>query len=88
MPDALKLDALDDPFGQGFFEEGSMSVTLFVKGVEVLVFMHKLDVYVMLPYDFEERGIVVRSERDILNELREEFGREIRSVKLYAPNIH
>ena len=88
MPDALKLDALDGPFGQGFFEEFSMPVTLFVKGVEVTVFLHKLDIYVMLPADFEERGIVVRAEKDILAELRDEFGRELKSIKLYTPNYH
>lgn len=84
----LKLDVLTDHIGQGFYEEFSMPITLIVKGVEVVVFLHKLDIYVMLPVDFEERGIVVRAEKDILAELKDELGQELKSIKLYTPNFH
>jgi hypothetical protein len=87
-PDALKLGFALDPIGQGFYEDFSMSYVLNVRGIEVIVFMHELTMYVMLPLDFEERGIVVRAEKDILQELREELGYEIKSVILCTPNVH
>jgi hypothetical protein len=87
-PEVLKLDELADLIGQGFYEVESMAFVIYPKGIEVLVFMHKLDVYVILPDDFEERGIVVREEKEILRDLRLMFGRELKSIKLYTPNYH
>lgn len=87
-PDALKLGFTLDHIGQGFFEGSNMSYVLNVRGIEVVVFMHELDIYVMLPCDFEERGIVVRAEKDILQELREELGWEIKNIVLCTPNYH
>jgi hypothetical protein len=87
-PEPIKLEVLTDHTGQGFYEGFNMSYVLNVRGIEVIVFMHDLDIYVMLPCDFEERGIVVRAEKDILLELREELGWEIKSIKLCTPNYH
>lgn len=66
-----------------------MSYVLNVRGLEVVVFMHDLMVYVLLPdEDLEARNIVVRSEKDILNEIREDFGREIRGIQFLTNYLH
>lgn len=64
-------------------EELKLFLTVKVKGVDVVCFMHELDVYVLLPENFLEKGLSVRTEEDILSDLREKFGREIRKVTLY-----
>jgi len=89
MPDALKLVELDDPIGQGFLKGWNMAVTIHVRGMEVLVFMHDLQLFVMLPdIDLEANNIVIRAEKEILHEMKEEFGRELRGVTFYKSVIH
>jgi len=66
-----------------------MGTILVVRGFEVLVFMYDLQLFVMLPdVDLEANDIVIRSEKDILNEMKEEFGRELRGVTFYKSVIH
>ena len=87
--EAIKVDTVADPFGQGFLKGWAMGTILVVRGFEVLVFMYDLQLFVMLPdIDLEANDIVIRSEKDILNEMREEFGRELRGVTFYKSVIH
>lgn len=89
MHDPIKLDALSPFIGQGLKRVFTMSVTLNVRGLSVVVFMHNLMLYVLLPdEDLEARDVVLRSEKDILHEMREEFGREIRGVKFFHSYLH
>ena len=84
----LKFDALADSFGQGFEEDLSMSFHLKWKGKDVLVFMHALDVYVLVPHDFDFRNEIVKSEKEILSLIRDDFGKEIRSLTLVQTYLH
>ena len=82
--EAIKVDSTADSFGQGFLKGWTMGVLLIVRGMEVLVFLHDLQLFVMLPdIDLEANDIVIRSEKEILSEMREEFGRELRGVTFY-----
>lgn len=89
---ARKLDALKGvndrpPFG--YDEVFDMAYTIYIRGLEVTVFMHRLHVFVMLPDDdLEAKSIVLKAEKDILHELREEFGREIRGVTFMTAYVH
>ena len=81
---AIKVDETAGPFGSGFLKGWAMGTILIVRGFEVLVFMHDLELFVMLPdIDLEANDIVIRSEKEILSEMREEFGRELRGVTFY-----
>lgn len=89
MLEPLKLDALAPFLGQGFERVFTMALTLNIRGMSVVVFMHELMLYVLLPDgDLEGRDIVLKSEKDILHEVREEFGREIRGVKFFHSYLH
>jgi hypothetical protein len=89
MPEPLKLEVLSCPIGHGFLKGWNMAVTIHVRGLEVLVFIHNLELYVMLPdIDLEANDIVIRSEKDILNEMKEEFGRELKGVKFFTSALH
>ena len=86
---AIKVDETADPFGSGFLKGWAMGTILIVRGFEVLVFMHDLQLFVMLPdIDLEANDIVIRSEKEILSEMREEFGRELRGVTFYKSVVH
>lgn len=87
--DAIKLVVLADPIGhQGFDEVDEMSFEFEYKGHKILVFEHRLWVYIMLPEDYEERGFVVREEKEILKHIRDDFGREIRGLTLMTAYLH
>jgi hypothetical protein len=89
MPEIVKLDRLCDHFGQGFLKGWNMAVTIYIRNMEVLVFMHDLQLFVMLPdIDLEANDIVIRAEKDILHEMKEEFGRELRGVTFYKSVLH
>ena len=89
---ARKLDALKGVYDRppfGFDEVLDMAYTIYVRGLEVTVFMHRLHVFVMLPdHDLEAKDIVIKAEKDILHELREEFGREIRGITFMVAYLH
>ena len=85
----IKLDSLRPVFGQGSKGEVfNMSFNLSWKGFNILVFMHHLDVYILVPHDFKLREEVVKSEREIKECIKEEFGREINSLTLVQTYLH
>lgn len=86
--EAIKLVVLADPIGQGFCEGFDMSFELDYKGHKILVFEFNLWVYIMLPEDYEKRGFIVKEEREILENLRDDFGREIRGLTLMTAYLH
>ena len=65
-----------------------MAFNLSWKGFNILVFLHHLDVYILVPHDFNLRDEVVRSEKEIGECIKEEFGREINSLTLMQTYLH
>lgn len=89
--EAIKMGVDGAAIGQEGFDEGviDVSYTIYIRGLEVTVFMHKLYVYVLLPEgDLEARDIVIRASKDILHDIREEFGREIKGISFLASYIN
>ena len=85
----LKLDDSAPSSDKGFLEGLTMGVVLNVKGLEVLVFLYGLQIYVMLPnIDLEAHDIVIRAEKEILDEMKEEFGRELKGVTFFKSVVH
>lgn len=90
---ARRLDALEGVFDRppfGFSEKDfDVAYTIYVRGIEITVFMHKLHVYVLLPdLDLEAKNIVIRAEKDILHEIREDFGREIKGISFLTSYVN
>lgn len=66
-----------------------MSFTYLVKGkIQVIIFSYALHFYVLLPEDFEDKRFVIQSKNDLLNELREMYGREIKDLSFVTEYYH
>ena len=62
-----------------------MPLIFEVRGLKVVVFLYELQAFVMLGDDLEERDIVYRAGSEILNEIREAWGKEIRGISYMVP---
>lgn len=58
-----------------------MPIILMVRGWPVVCFMYNLQVYVLLDADKEGNSVIVGSEKDILDQVREEYGKEIKGLQ-------
>ena len=57
-----------------------MSFVIEHDGINLLVFMHQLSAYVLIPQDFALREKVVKAEKEILQGIKIEIGNEVQSL--------
>jgi hypothetical protein len=62
-----------------------MPIILKIRGLHVVCFVYLLQVFVILDADKEGNSVIVDSKLDILNQLKEELGREIKGVTFLTP---
>ena len=62
-----------------------MPLVFTVRGLKIVVFLYELQAFVMLGDYLEERQIVFRAGSEILHEIREELGKEIKGVSFMVP---
>ena len=65
-----------------------MSLVLEQDGINLLVFMHQLSAYVLIPQDYALREKVVEAEKEILQNIRIEIGNEVRSLTFMHTYLH
>lgn len=69
-------------------EGSSVGFEVEIDGLKMLAFLHDLKVYLMLPDDIEQRKRIIAREKAILDEFKDEFGRELIGLQLCAPIYH
>ena len=65
-----------------------MSLVLEQDGINLLVFMHQLSAYVLIPQDYALREKVVEAEKEILQNIRIEIGNEVQSLTFMHTYLH